>query len=60
MFDEEDKETFIMSFTIGALSALIYIIGKEVKLAEEQANRAVEDACIRHQYNQEKNDAINH
>ena len=49
----DETETFIVSICIGLLGSLIFIIGKEISRAEEEAARAFEDARIRYQHRQE-------
>jgi uncharacterized protein (DUF2164 family) len=44
---KEDKTTFLYSFISGLLGAVAYIIGLEVKNAQEEDKRSMEDAVTR-------------
>ena len=52
--DKEDRITLIGSIIAGFLGALSYITSQEIKRAEEEKRKFMEDCRIRHLHEQEQ------
>ena len=52
--DKQDKITLIGSIVAGFLGSLSYITSQEIKRAEEEKRRSMEDCRNRHIYEQEQ------
>ena len=46
---DQEKELLILSFIVGLLGSIAFVLKKEIDLACEQKDKAVEDARIRYQ-----------
>ena len=53
---KEDKEVFFLSILTGLLGAWAFILGKGVQSAQSEEQRAMEDARIRFEHQQQSSE----